>query len=240
MASAKTPTQDMGEIVDWFEFRPINLKNRKRQAELVHDRLPFVGIDHIISPKDTSAPTNVKMLDYACGPGFLSRILGPHVSSIHGVDTSPIMIQKFIDSSKEFSVPADKITALTGNLLVEPAEPATLDSDEYRDFDIITVGAALHHFPSTEESLRILGKRLKPGGVLFISDLHDERKEITDEPLRPGPKGFKEAEFTELMKKAGLVDIKFDILPESLNIELLDEQVLTIECFIGTAKRPVE
>ena len=148
------------------------------------------------------------------------------------------MIRKFLECYKEFDLASDKITALEGNLLVEPAEPATLDSDEYRDFDLITVGAALHHFPSAEESLRLLGKRLKAGGVLFISDLHDERNKGEDDPRRPGPKGYKKEEFVGLATKAGLVDVRFEILAEMLEIELLDEQVVKIECFVATARRP--
>ena len=41
-----------------------------------------------------------------------------------------------------------------------------------------------------------------------------------------------------MMAKAGLVDTIFEVLPEVLDIELLDEQVVKISCFIATAKRP--
>lgn len=56
-------------IADWFEHRPINATNRAAFADEIRARLDFVGIAWA-GQRDRE----VRMLDYACGMGFLSRV----------------------------------------------------------------------------------------------------------------------------------------------------------------------
>jgi hypothetical protein len=55
-------------ITDWFEARPINQAMRRQVTECAHARLDTIGIDF------NASGAEVKMLDYACGNGFYSRV----------------------------------------------------------------------------------------------------------------------------------------------------------------------
>ena len=61
-------------MADWFEESPTNKASRQKLAQNIRDKLSFVGIDWAKSPDGTLTGKEVKMLDYACGPGFLSRV----------------------------------------------------------------------------------------------------------------------------------------------------------------------
>ncbi|KAI5376547.1 hypothetical protein J4E82_004768 [Alternaria postmessia] len=200
---------EIGQVSDWFEERPINKANRQKLAQMIRDKVV----------------REVRMLDYACGPGFLSNIFGPYVSSIHAVDASSAMIERYRNNMNEFGPGREKIAAIVGNLLLEPPERALLADEEYQNFNLITVGSALHHFPSAEDAVRLLDGRLKPGGVLFIQDLYSHlSSEAVQQSGQVKPPQYKEGEMKKLMEKAGLGDFKFEILQENLEIELPSEE----------------
>ncbi|CAG5145310.1 uncharacterized protein ALTATR162_LOCUS1690 [Alternaria atra] len=231
---------DMGQVSDWFEERPINKTSRQKLARMTGDRVLFAGVDWAKFPEGTQAGSKVRMLDYACGPGFLSKIFGPYVSSIHAVDASAAMIEKYKNNMNEFGLACEKVAVMVGNLLSDPPEPSLLASEEYQHFDFITVGSALHHFPSAENAVRLLGERLKPGGVLLIQDLYSHvSSEAVQESGQAKHPQQKEGDIKALMEKAGLVDFKFEVLQENLEIELLSEEVCQIQCFIARAARPL-
>lgn len=56
------------EITDWLEAHPINQAMRRQVTECAHTRLDMIGIDL------GTRGAEVKMLDYACGNGFYSRV----------------------------------------------------------------------------------------------------------------------------------------------------------------------
>ncbi|KAI4955269.1 hypothetical protein J4E91_001127 [Alternaria rosae] len=229
---------DTGQVTDWFEERPINKASRQQIARAIVDRAAFVGIDWAKLPGGTETGKTVHMLDYACGSGFL--IFGPYVSSIHAVDVSSAMIEKYIKNIDTFGLTREKIAFMVGNLLSDPPEPSSLDSEEYSDFDLITVSAALHHFPSAKDALRLLGRRLKPGGVLLIQDLYSY---VTSEAVQEAGKARhpqqKESDMASMMREAGLIDFHFEMLQGNFEIELPSEEVGQIRCFIARGARPL-
>ena len=119
---------------------------------------------------------------------------------------------------------------VAGNLLVEPE---ALTGDEYRGFDLITVGAALHAFPSGGDAVRCLAERLGLGGVLFVQDRFDDGWYGGR-----GPRGFTLDDMRDFMGKAGLVEFRFEVLPDKLEIEMLDGEVVSIWCFVARGMKP--
>ncbi|KAI4697478.1 uncharacterized protein J4E84_000608 [Alternaria hordeiaustralica] len=238
--SAPHHEKDTGQVSDWFEERPINKASRQQIARVLVDRIAFVGIDWAKLPGGTETGKTVHMLDYACGPGFLSKIFGPYVSSIHAVDVSRTMIEKYINNIDTFGLRRENIAGTVGNLLSDPIEPSSLDSEEYSNFDLITVGAALHHFPSAKDALRILGQRLKPGGVLLVQDLYSY---VVSEAMQETGKAKhtqqKESDMASMMREAGLVGFRFEVLQGNFEIELPSEEVGQIQCFMARAARPL-
>jgi hypothetical protein len=60
-------TNDDSAMAAWFEARPINIAGREGLAAKLRQRVDFVGIEK-------NGDGNVRMLDYACGSGFMSRV----------------------------------------------------------------------------------------------------------------------------------------------------------------------
>jgi SAM-dependent methyltransferase len=147
------------------------------------------------------------------------------------------MIERYRSKTESFGLPQEHIEVVVGNLLSDPPQPSSLTSEEFRDFDLITVGQALHFFPSTAEAVKQLAGRLKPDGVLFIQDLYVEEDEDADTGGKQRPRGYAEDDVKVLMDDAGLVEFRFEVLPE-MEVELPSEEVLKVKYFIARAVRP--
>lgn len=146
--------------------------------------LEFCGLDRSNNPESDA---NVTLLDYACGTGILSGALGPYVNSIQGLDLSPKMLQQYQDLAATSPISSiRKAKAQVGNLMEEPQPPASLNGPEYRDFSLIGVCAAFHHFEKLQLSIDRLAERLRPGGALLIIDLVDDSV-VSVAPSRRAP-----------------------------------------------------
>lgn len=79
----------------------------------------------------------------------------------------------------------DTMHAVAGDLFdkADPA-PAALSAPEWHDFDIATVGFGFHHFDDVVFAARRLKERLRPGGVLLISDFAEGGDWLADEEGR--------------------------------------------------------
>ncbi|KAJ4376424.1 hypothetical protein N0V83_001708 [Neocucurbitaria cava] len=210
-------------------------------AQSIRDNLSFVGLDWANNSSDDRRPSKeVKMLDYACGSGFLSRVFAPYVSTIKAIDASPRDDRTV--HGQQHRIPAESPRA-------QPASIMESSAAEYNDFDLITVGAALHHFPDAEDAVERLAARLKAGGVLYIHDLfaasEEEEKEeqgVGDESTKTAttkrPTGFKEGEVQMMLEKAGLVGFRFQIVPGNFEIEMPNRKVLGIRWFMARAMKP--
>lgn len=187
----------------------------------IQQNIDFIGI-----PKH-SGPTT--LLDYACGTGTISRALGPSVTSIQALDLSSNMVERFNELAALSEIaPVRKARAIVGNLLTDQSPPE-LDGPELHNFDVIAIGAALHHFDDPAKAIGRLAQRLKVGGVLLIVDFveeGDEGGEAGHGRLPTGAEhtirknGFNESEMREVMKDHGLGDFGWREMPERVEIKL--------------------
>ncbi|KAI0355128.1 S-adenosyl-L-methionine-dependent methyltransferase [Trametes cingulata] len=109
-----------------------------------------------------------EVLDYACGTGSLSQALCPHVKSIVGVDISQASVDQYNLHASNQGLAPEEMRALCVELRGEPGE---LDGAR---FDLVVCCASYHHFPSIDETTRILAHFLKPGGSLLVTDIKAE------------------------------------------------------------------
>ncbi|OAL48127.1 S-adenosyl-L-methionine-dependent methyltransferase [Pyrenochaeta sp. DS3sAY3a] len=242
MTAREIHENDIGALSDWFESRPINKKSRQSLAAVILSNLDFVGMDWARSRDGSSPGNDIKMLDYACGPGFLSEIFGPYVSSICAIDASPIMIEKYNAKQSNFGIDPTKVRAVQADWLSSPFESTSCYPDEFHDFDLVTVGAALHHFPDAQEAIRLLAARLKPGGVLYIQDRAAQKGNVmisNKSRSKRTMQGFEKESLGEFMSRAGLVDFSWFIVPQEFNVELPSEEVTSISCFLARAMKPL-
>ncbi|KAI8825071.1 S-adenosyl-L-methionine-dependent methyltransferase [Fimicolochytrium jonesii] len=146
----------------------------------IRKNVGWIGLDWATDDDRSSSRKEVRLMDYACGTGMVTKALKPHITAATGVDVSSGMLDVYKQIFQ--TVPNDtstaktdiKVTAQQGDLLAQPADPA-LASAEFYGFDIVACSLAFHHFADVDLAAQRMAERLKPGGVLLIIDLlhHD-------------------------------------------------------------------
>jgi hypothetical protein len=104
--------------------------------------------------------------------------------------------------------------------------PASIADEIYH---LITVGAGLRHLPDPEGTVKCLAERLRSGGVLFLQDLFD------DERGSKRRRGSTLDELRSLTSGAGLVNFRFEVLPDEVEVEMLCGEVVRMKCFVARA-----
>lgn len=104
----------------------------------------------------------VKILDVGCGTGLGSELLlntaiAEKVSEINLLDVSSKMLEKAIQRSKSWKIPATGFEGKLGEVTTKA--------------DLILVSSVLHHIPDLEGFMKQIDEHLNPGGVFF--HIHD-------------------------------------------------------------------
>ncbi|KAL4783361.1 S-adenosyl-L-methionine-dependent methyltransferase [Aspergillus varians] len=187
-----------------------------------------------ISPKlaDTDASAGqgeVRLLDYACGAGTVSKALAPYVTQTIGLDLSAKMIDEYNKAARELALTPEQMQGYQFDLLSEAASPAgnstngtpALPPGVTGPFDIIVTGMALHHVADPSKLLTKFNALLKPGGVCITIDMVPGSAGPVDDAggsdvasaLEPhqrgvfatiGKHGFTEGEMREVYEGAGM------------------------------------
>ncbi|KAL2758353.1 hypothetical protein ACRALDRAFT_1068705 [Sodiomyces alcalophilus JCM 7366] len=120
---------------------------------------------------ERTGPKTIKLLDYACGTGLISRALAQYTTQCTGIDISENMVAVYNTRAENQGLSEDEMRAYHGNL-IDPADPApaAFADPRFRDFDVAAVGLGFHHMDDPEYAARQLAARLRPGGVFFIID----------------------------------------------------------------------
>ncbi|KAL2803037.1 S-adenosyl-L-methionine-dependent methyltransferase [Aspergillus granulosus] len=184
----------------------------------------------------------LKMLEYACGPGHISLALAPFVSRVVGIDISDGMIEEFKKNVCEAGR-SDTMTGIKANLLAD-STPAEVAGPEYFDFDIVVVSMALHHFEYPEKALKCLGERVKKGGVMMIMDLIPEHHHDHDHGHQMGEvfhtiskHGFSAEEMQKMYDDAGLGDgFKYQVIEEPLEFTRNGNTIYKT-CFVARGQK---
>jgi SAM-dependent methyltransferase len=198
--------------------------------------------------KGESPSRQVRVLDYACGPGTITSILQGHATEFIGVDLSANMVktynEKFAESNQQSGTVTQKAQAFVGDLLDSRGPSESISGSGFFDFDLAVVGYGFHHFEDLDIATSRLASRLKPGGVLLIVDF------VTHARLEGGDPndhiiahhGFGEKEVRSLLGRAGLVDV--GVLEMEGAIEMKkpgageDEPGQKRKVFLGRGRKP--
>ncbi|KAI5867699.1 S-adenosyl-L-methionine-dependent methyltransferase [Durotheca rogersii] len=122
-----------------------------------------------IQSKSTEAKKEVRLLDYACGTGMISRALAPYTTQCIGIDVSENMVAAYNSRAENQGLSQQEMHAVIGDLLT-PQPTGNLSEPDFFGFDLAAVGGGFHHFADPEQASVRLVKRLRPGGVLLIWD----------------------------------------------------------------------
>lgn len=217
-------------------------------TEFTLTNISWIGVDFIdpASKFETSAapPRQVRVLDYACGPGTMTAALQGHATEFIGIDLSENMVKAYnarFPSAEEDGTDSIHAHAVVGDLLdsTDPT-PSAFADDKFFNFDLVVVGLGFHHFQNLEEATKRFAARLKSGGVFMIVDFLPHG----NDPLHPDAKhpaahtvahhGFSEERLKELFGGAGLVDVDMVVMPG----EVLMRGLSPRKVFLGRGKKP--
>jgi SAM-dependent methyltransferase len=166
----------------------------------------------------SSSSRPIRVLDYACGPGTVTDILGARANEYRGIDLSAQMVAVY--NERFASRPEDGFTAhaVQGNLLAPNGDHSAFDGPEYHDFDLVAVGLGFHHFEDLPRATATLVKRMRPGGVFMIVDLvshhlEEEYKHVVAHA------GFGIEQVKQLFGEAGLVDVDWRVMEGEVKIK---------------------
>ncbi|RDW65659.1 class I SAM-dependent methyltransferase [Aspergillus mulundensis] len=203
-----------------------------------------------ISPKLAGEPKHedgikeadeVRLLDYACGSGTVSKALAPYTTRSIGLDLSANMVNEYNKTAREMGYGAERMQAHRWDLLSDStASSAPSDFLAQESYDIVATAMALHHVADPAKLLSRLSELLNPGGVCVVVDMVPESESAstgevenvfeTIETLDPskrgvldtiGKQGFTEAEMRSMYEGAGMWRrFEYVVLPEKLRFAL--------------------
>lgn len=123
----------------------------------------------------SAKPTTMRLLDYACGTGAMSRILAPYTTQCIGIDLSAQMVAAYNQRARNQGLGEEEMVAYQGNFLTDNKE------EEEQGFDAACVGLGFHHFEDPGLAARRIVQRLKAGGVFFVVDFMPHGKVVEKE-----------------------------------------------------------
>ena len=136
----------------------------------------------------THRPHQVRMLDYACGPGLASRSLFSSISSLRGIDVSAGMVTEFNRVASDVDLYPERMHAVQADISTDPPDTA-IAGQEWYGFDLALMSMALHHVADPKLVVARLVDRLKPGGVLVIVDRILNKDEDQEKRVGNGSEG---------------------------------------------------
>ncbi|MBN2744316.1 MAG: class I SAM-dependent methyltransferase [Marinilabiliaceae bacterium] len=140
---------------------------------------------------------NGRALEFGAGTAILSFLLRESFDEIVMIDNSHEMV----------NVMTRKVEHAHEQKRMKPIY-FNLDEENWtgESFDVVFTQMVLHHVPDTFKILKRFAAMLKPGGRLFIADLHSEDGTFHDDEFI-GHNGFDLNELTKLLYKASFIDI---------------------------------
>jgi SAM-dependent methyltransferase len=210
--------------------------------------LSWLGVDFIDPSAAFEGPISrqVRVLDYACGPGTITNILAGHATEFVGIDLSENMVKayntRFAPNQTDTDHPAPTLNAkaVVGDLLDPSGTSSSLSGPEYHNFDLAVVGFGFHHFDNLTLATERLASRLKPGGIFLIVDFLKHAPSTSPAEHTIAHHGFEEEDVHKVFGGAGLADIGFLKLPEGVKMAFKggDGTEHYREIFLAKGKKP--
>ncbi|MCJ1251090.1 hypothetical protein MMC30_008321 [Trapelia coarctata] len=232
-------------------------------ADAVRSNLQWIGVEWVSKDGEGQNEKEVRMLDYACGPGNIANTLWPYVSQVHGVDVSGGMVEEFNRRAEAQGINAKQMFATQGDFLADLTPESAIAGPEFFNLDLLTCSMAFHHLDNPDLAAKRMVKHLKPGsGVVLIIDWtpdgdtkHKHGLESShshnpsQEPVSPHGQfkphaaehtiahhGFSKERMEKILQDAGCVDIDYIVLEEPFKFG--DEfNGMEKKCFFARGKR---
>ncbi|EGD92432.1 hypothetical protein TESG_00009 [Trichophyton tonsurans CBS 112818] len=174
---------------------------QKQIREHLQENLPWFDA-HL----PTDGQLKGKMVDYACGEGYISRFFTSYFSKCIGVDEASGMVDKFNQTARQEKLPETQIYA------------------EFFNFDLIIIVHALHHIDDPQKLINRFTERLRPGGIVVVADWEKSGKVVHPADINHpaahtvSHSGFTEKEMHEFFKNAGCKESDYTVLKEEMAV----------------------
>lgn len=164
-----------------YDTKPWQKAISSQVATALQARKDWLGVRWCKPDKARDQQMPVRLLDYACGTGAITKALGPYVTDVRGVDVSEGMVKAFNEACKTMAASEggegqaegkEAVKAVVGDLVsVSGTGGESLKGSEWYEFDIAVVGLGFHHFEDPGLALKKLAERVKAAtGVVVIVD----------------------------------------------------------------------
>ncbi|KAI9737922.1 MAG: hypothetical protein M1834_009292 [Cirrosporium novae-zelandiae] len=193
-------------------------------ADFMHSKVEWMGL-HQLDDAELQSRNGPSLLDYACGPGSVSKALWPYFSKIRGIDLSPNMAKEFNKwVSSQPDLGPRSANAISGDLLLAEGPSESTRGPEYENFDVAIVSFAFHHFEHPDVAARRLVDRLKVGGTFVIIDLlpHEHGIAHGHSTHTIAHNGFSNEKTKEILEGAGCTDVDIVIMDGTAKIFVAD------------------
>lgn len=190
----------------------------RRQAEAyeqmadVQDRKGLRGLVRL-----SGAGPDSRVLDIACGPGFLTLEFAEVAKSVVGFDATDTFLEHARKEADRRAM--SNVEFRQGNATALPFADAS--------FDVVSCRAAFHHFPEPERQLAEMARVLAPGGRILIADqiasedpvkaaYHHEMEMLCD-PTHA--RTLSDTEFRRLFEQHGLEVVRHGTAPNPYSVQ---------------------
>lgn len=165
--------------------------------------------------REASNDRPIRVLDYACGPGTVTAILGARANEWRGLDLSDEMCAAY--NERFAGETGFSAHAVQGNLLKEGGGEA-FQGSEWWDFDMVDIGLGFHHFQDPAAATKTLVERLRPGGVFMIVDLVNHELEEDFKHI-VAHNGFSFEQIKTMFEGEGLLDVEWRVMDKDVMIK---------------------
>ncbi|CAD6576097.1 MAG: hypothetical protein CYPHOPRED_005870 [Cyphobasidiales sp. Tagirdzhanova-0007] len=128
-----------------YDTNPWQIEMTAKITAFIRDQLDFIGCNW-------AQP--IRLLDYACGSGMVTKALSTKIQEAIGLDVSSKMVDRYNDlldpSSSIHNASGQDLHAhaIIGDLLTFENPSSKLTSPDLFDFDLVAIGLGFHHFDS--------------------------------------------------------------------------------------------
>ncbi len=131
-----------GGVADWYS-------EHLEGGETYHAKVILPNLLRLVHPAK-----GTRILDLACGEGFIARSFREKEASVVGVDVAPELISRAVEKG--------------GGVTYHVAAAHRLSFAENGSFDVVTCVLALQNMENVDDVLKEVARVLTPGGRLFL------------------------------------------------------------------------
>lgn len=171
---------------------------------------------------------NAVVADIGTGTGFVIQGLAPLVRKVYGFDESPEMLAIARRNLAKFQnvelieAPGHKLPMSDGSL------------------DAVFANMYLHHVPDPAVAIAEMGRVLKPGGVLVLTDADEHDQNWMREAMADRWLGFKRSDIRTWFEGAGLVGVAVDCAKGRCCPQAEDGRRIALGIFVALGAKPRE